>query len=841
MTVVDVVKKTYVDAQDKKLGLPVVIDTADRTVQFPVPLLNQYVRNLSTGDIERYNGTVWETSFEGVAGFKTRYNTKAIGMLGDSATDDYTKFNTLVNVTMQPGGGTVEVVGVPRIASDVTVPANITLKFLAGAYFSVDLTKTMTIVGAIRAPAVKIFGGGGRYKFDNNYTLKALYGEYWGAKADCTGFGLGTDSTLGIQSAIDAVTLGGARCIVKALGGGYRTEDTIHLGYGTTFAKVTYIGQGSAYAGVPFQGTAIYPSKTDRLAFNFQGGRNSRVKKMAVLGKLSTYVDAQALGMLAGALVDDTLAASWNDPALGGALLDGRYNPYGAFGVDAYAGVRPGVSYPDVVYPAYMGVVAQYGKAFSSDCQVDDVYISGFTVALVNQPCDADGNGDFTKLLKSTVVKCKWVVSVGNTQSRNVEINNLTFSQVYAVITNNKHGKQLGRFGGPFINMTGGASIKLFEIGSMSIAGPLKFVNGYTEAMWQIGTMNAASAAELSIEFDRCLFDFSNQNDVRGYPAYLLQNTGAGSPDISFSGSHFSNYKSIAQISSLGVRFDGLSLAPASARANPYEKQAHNALMGGLVTDRLITPSRCRVRTNTPFNVDTAAALPQQWTDRYTLTNRPSCIPFYCESFGTQAGNYDKLPMHFRIAQAFAKATLAGLALAGPTLTITFAAARSAYQFMQHGPLPGDVVWDDQTGTVFFVRSRIGDVVLAEIQNNYKVVAGVVTPIVAFSAAVGNLYWRNSRIYTPKYMLRGDTTAANAVIANVARDDGFAAWFDADIVAGDYFLIDEEKDNWMGAGTSLIAAESQAAGTITVTGAGMRATEIRRRLLLFVRQPVANV
>lgn len=772
----------------------------------------------------------------------THYHSKHpnAGMILDSVADDRAALDTLVNTTLQPNGGVVKLVGIARIASNITIPENVTIDYTSGGRIAPDLGVTVTHTGHVRAHPVQIFGTAGRIKFDNNYSLKVLYGEYWGAKADCTGFGLGTDSTLGIQSAIDAVTLGGARCVVKALGGGYRTEDTIHLGYGhAAFAKVTYIGQGSAFAGVPFQGTAIYPSKTDRLAFNFQGSRNSRVKKLAVLGKLSTYVDAQALGMLAGALVDDTVPANWNDPAIGGALLDGRYNPYGAFGVDAYAGVRPGVSYPNAVYPAYMGVVPQYGKTFSSECRIEDVYISGFTVALVNQPCDADGNGDFTKLVKSTVVKCKWIVSVGNTQSRNVEINNLTFSQVYCVLTNNKHGKQLGRFGGPLINLTGGASIKLFEFGSTSIAGPIKFINTYTEAMWMIGSVSGASAADLSIGFDQGLFDFSNQNDVRGYPAYLIQSGSA--MDVSLDGVHFSNYKSVAQIAGSGVRFDGLSLSPLSLRPNPYEKFAHNALMGGLVTDRLFTPTRCRIRTNSPFNLDTAAALNQQWTDRYTLTNRISCVPFYCESLGTQSGAYEKRPMHFRTAQGFAKVTFAALSLVGSTLTMTFAASRSNAIFNQYGPLPGDVVWDDQTGTVFFVRSRVGDVVLAEIQNNYKVVAGVVTPIVAFSNAVGNLYWRNSRIYTPKYALRGDTTAANAVINNVARDDGFQAWFDADIVPGDYFLLDEENDLWMGSGTTLIAAESQAAGTITVTGAGMRATEIRRPLKWFVRQPPANV
>lgn len=67
MTVVDVVKKSYADSQDKKVGIPIVIDNADRAVQFVAPLVNQRVHNLSTDNIERFDGANWRIEFLGRA------------------------------------------------------------------------------------------------------------------------------------------------------------------------------------------------------------------------------------------------------------------------------------------------------------------------------------------------------------------------------------------------------------------------------------------------------------------------------------------------------------------------------------------------------------------------------------------------------------------------------------------------------------------------------------------------------------------------------------------------------------------------------------------------------
>ena len=161
---------------------------------------------------------------------------------------------------------------------------------------------------------------------------------------------------------------------------------------------------------------------------------------------------------------------------------------------------------------------------------------------------------------------------------------------------------------------------------------------------------------------------------------------------------------------------------------------------------------------------------------------------------------------------------------------------------MNLGPLPGDVIWDDATGMVFFVRSRTTTTFIAEAQNNYKSDgSGGFNTITPFSTTVGNLYIRNSRIYTPEYYLRGDTTSGSTTITNVARDDGFSAWFNSQIAVGDAFAIRPTQDNWLSESTPFIAARDQSVPSITlVASTGLR-TQVRYRFDAFIRLPPANV
>ena len=487
--------------------------------------------------------------------------------------------------------------------------------------------------------------------------------------------------------------------------------------------------------------------------------------------------------------------------------------------------------------------VAQYGKFTSSDVLIEDVFIYGFTVGIANQPCDADTNGDFTTIRRCNMEKCKWGISVGNTQSRNVHIQCLKASRLYAVLTNRRHGRQRGKFGGAIIDMSIGEAINIVDFDGV-YPQPLTFLNLYAEALWRIGTIAANSSNESSVIFESCQFNFSGQNDTRGLPAYIID--GAGQPiNLQFIGGSFEDYPSVLNIGHATAKFDGCRFDNEN-RTQMYEKFASNALAGGLVTLRFEhARGQGRIKYK-PYDLNTgqlAAAIFSGPVQRKATRN--ICASVYVSAIAPADDNSaPPISMPFLADPAtnvVAKTNLASLSLSNKTLTLTFT-ARAEWNFYRNGPLPGDVIWDDNSGSVFFVRSRIGLTVLAELQNNCRSNgAGGYNTITPFSTEAGNLYIVNSRVYTPKYYLRGDTTAASAIITNVARDDGYASWFDPQIAANDYVWVSDRHDCWVSPSVTLIKARDQAAGTITLADStGMR-TQARRRLDLFIRQPPANV
>lgn len=655
------------------------------------------------------------------------------------------------------------------------------------------------------------------------------------------------DDTAAIQAAIDAAIYngsfngsGGIKARVYIPAGTYLISDTIHLSYGTTYNSVVVEGDGYKFRDFSLMnGTCIKVNFSDRPAFNVQGARGTVIRGIAFAGLLVDYIEANNMGINTPPLIDDTVAANWNDPALS-ATQDSRYCPYAAITIDAYSGPRPAISYPDVNYPAFLGPVAQYNKEFSSDVLIEDVYIWGFTVAVANQPCDADGNGDFTTLRRCYFEDCKWGVSVGNTQSRNVQIDGLKAGRLYSILTNNQHGRRQGKFGGTINDLSIYGAINIFQFGAY-YAGPITFTNLYAESLWRLGDQTASSTNEFAYIFNACQFDFSAQNNSRGIPATVLGGA-ANVGSFVFNGCEFNNYPSVVSMNYSGLSFVGGTSFRIDARTNAYEQFAHNATCGGLITAAISNPVQSDIRVRF-FNLDTGLFEPvTARTALWRNGSRKNCIPYYAMNVGAELERYDNFVSFTRyFGGVTAKSSFTSLTLSGKTLTGVFS-SRADWQFTNDGPLPGDVVWDDQTGMTFFVRSRTTTTFIAEAQNNYKDDgAGGFTTVTAFSTTIGNLYYRNSRIYTPTYYLRGDTTAGNTTISNVARDDGYSAWFDAQIAVGDAFAIRDTQDNWLSAANPFIAARDQSVPSITLVSANGLRTETRIRFDLLIRTPPANV
>lgn len=132
------------------------------------------------------------------------YNTKAEGLVCDSVANDRAALDLLVNTKMQATGGQLDVVGVVRIGSNMTIPANVTLKFMGGGYLAPDVGVTITMDAKLKANRSKIFGGGGTISFVTSKTSK-FFPEWWGAVADWNyAADAGTDSTAAMTAAVNA-------------------------------------------------------------------------------------------------------------------------------------------------------------------------------------------------------------------------------------------------------------------------------------------------------------------------------------------------------------------------------------------------------------------------------------------------------------------------------------------------------------------------------------------------------------------------------------------------------------------------------------------------------------
>ena len=322
----------------------------------------------------------------------------------------------------------------------------------------------------------------------------------------------GTDNATKIQAAIDAY-LTGTDDTLYFPPGRYLCSRGLMVGKAGGFVHASVKGGGMNYRGYFSNAPCLFFTSADTPAISFQGGRGCDWDGVSLYGPGIAWGYSQGLGNYAGALVDDTVSANWSDPSILAVSpnSNGRYTPAAGFAIDPYSGVVP--------TPAYKGT---YGMPLSSDMSFRNIWVGGFDTALVTQPSGADGNGDFIKIDRALIEYCRYGVSISQTQSRNVSVRNTSFNQIHTALTNNKHGKQIGFFGGVIDNCSFGKGIQILDIGSTAYSGPMKFLSCYAEAMYILGYIGGGnSVVERSVIFDSLSADFTLRLS-RPIPQYLL-------------------------------------------------------------------------------------------------------------------------------------------------------------------------------------------------------------------------------------------------------------------------------------------------------------------------------
>lgn len=563
--------------------------------------------------------------------------------------------------------------------------------------------------------------------------------------------------------------------------GSYLIDRTIHLGYGTDYRHVELEGMGRCYGGnrTLFGGTVIKASFSDRPAINIQGGRLTTIRGMTIRGANADYLTTQWADVPRNWKPDKSV---WLDPALD-AAADSRYAPYAAITIDAYSGVDSRVpNYPDVFYPAWLGAVSQYGKNYSGNFVIEQVQILGFVAGIVTHPNGSDGNGDFLTI-KDSLINTIYGLSIGHSQSRNVNCINVRFDGCWQAITTTTHGAQIGQLGGVIHGCSFDSCYEAFEINT-AYSGSFTVDSCYSELLTRIGTIHVNAAGNRPVKFAGCNFSF----EIDDYgPIVNTHLDSSGSSRVIFDSCSLGTARGFAYVGD-GVEFRGTAShiggvgywATAGLGINLSLNGSRGALPSFTsAVYRRRFPMSLKSKVNT--NVDSGTSggygcdLDMDHTDPLiqvvggaTSHIRPFPFsPWDRARFGDEE-IYNGLGIEFnRNGITF---TRSGLDYSFDATSIRGTDAGTTKAAKLFGI--GDIVVDLATETRFFVSNISGGTVTLTQLTGYEKNSGVYSPITGCDITINsntNMVVHCTRLFHNAYAFIGDFTSGSAVITNIRR------------------------------------------------------------------------
>ena len=657
----------------------------------------------------------------------------------------------------------------------------------------------------------------------------------FGAKGDGV-----TDDTAAIQAAFDWAVYqnsssGTGLGSVYIPAGNYLVSNTLQMGYGNVYNSLQVFGSGA-----PVGGTIITANFNDRPVFAVNGGRSCSIKNLSILGKNLNWINSHNLGYGSRATIDELVASNWVDTSFP-ASASSQYAPYCAIAIDPYAGSQPTVHYPNVTFPSWSGITTQYGKNYSSDTLIENVQIFGFVVGIVNQP-NADGNGDFTKLLQCIINQCQYALSIGNTQSRLVRVSNCGLQQNYTGITTSNNGVKLGNPSIYVDNTAFDSNINWIYCPTGSYGGVASFTNCYAEGMYSIGTFTAGGASQTPLSFSNCSFAFSwNDGNYRGIPLYML----ASSVFTSFDSCKFYDDNNTANILPFSCYPSQMSLRNISLNnigsyaTKLYEKFPINSCRGISVGRNESNCNNFTVYGYNVYDLNTGAL-----NSSSVITNsnsidyysRQYCLPFQTNFYAQiiSTGPFSKVNTFTGFYFYDKTASGCTISVTGRTVVFSYATGVTQAFLNQFGGTVGDLVVSTQTGIVYFISSITGVTVTLIAQSGFNASGN----LLATESLVGYFVAKNCRLFAFKFVTLGNYTSSNPVISNVATSFGDSSSINSvnnGVQVSDSLCIDENNS----IGYNQITAIDTTAQTITLNS-NLNYSQSRVKLGLFIRPSPAN-
>jgi hypothetical protein len=665
--------------------------------------------------------------------------------------------------------------------------------------------------------------------------------------ADVQARTLTLDVTDALQNCADYCLYLSPGNIIYLPSGAYKTSRPWQLGYGvnyggTPYVSVHVIGEGLTRA--PNNGAQIVPTFSNAPCVVLQGVVGAKLEGFSILGKNYSYIYASVLTSFSTprTTIDQRVVSNWIDPTLG-VNANSQYAPYAGIAIDPYSNAANVAHYPDVVYPAFLGAVSQYNKVQGSFSTFENMLIQGFVDAISVAPNGDTGQSDFVAINRCWIQANVYALNVSGPNARVTHFNGVYVSDGFAAIANAVRGGQQGRLEGANINSGFDRLMYWMAPGTLASFGrELSFTGCHGENLWSLGDWAGNANRNGTLTIDGCDINFAWQSYPHiGKPAYDLK------LDVSpcnLRGTNFWGLFNIFRISGDAIKINiskcYFEPSDATAPTQLYQKAASQtaAYVHIFQTGYIPTkPSNFDVTSPRYYGFDGNAGffIGVNRTVPSSGNNSPLCMHLADQYVG---GKMTSIPT---FVNQVSKSALASVSLTGTTLTFTYT-GRSTDDFELYGPAPGDMMYDNLSGSIFYVRARTGADVTAELQNNYSVNSGVVTLINPFSTSTDYMWFIPGRTFSPTTFLMGDFSTATANITNcgIANQNSI---FIGEIQAGHRLYTNVFNTYYVsnGPNNTKVASVNTGTGVIAMSGSNMGINATKQQLAFWVIPPFANV
>jgi hypothetical protein len=374
-------------------------------------------------------------------------------------------------------------------------------------------------------------GGGGLSALQVRNAIRAGAGFINAADFGVVGNGT-VDDIIALQAAVDYAAYdvtAPSKIVLIPANFTCKISGTLHLGYGDSsfgnngYSTVVLYSPSTASYDANFKGAKIIPTFDNAPAINIQGGLRSAVIGIYIEGKNKVLEGYEYPRM-----ITESWYTRYSDN--GGAdgrmtspanVVDGTRRGHMGITIDYASASVADATEPWPVAPPY-----GYGKQKSSGIKILDNTIKFFVTAICCHPSDTaagsgDSNGDFLEIRGNIIKQNKYSISVGNTQSRLVNIIDNQIDYFWKGIVTGIHGRQKGRVNYVALNHFSGNQI--FDLIDLSINGPCKVVSNKTESAIKIGRFNGGGSSAAAPVLDSNDFDLGHIDAATLQTDYILE------------------------------------------------------------------------------------------------------------------------------------------------------------------------------------------------------------------------------------------------------------------------------------------------------------------------------